>query len=82
MTIRLVDAGWGTELTDAMRAGASALRVICPFIKGPLKTAFYLITPARFGLSPVSTSPTLPRVSAMSRRCACCLMPARGFEAS
>ena len=33
MTIRLVDAGWGTELTDALRADASALRVICPFIK-------------------------------------------------
>ena len=33
MTVRLVDAGWGAELTDALRAGASALRVICPFIK-------------------------------------------------
>ena len=33
MTVRLVDAGWGTELTDALRADASALRVICPFIK-------------------------------------------------
>ena len=33
MTVRLADAGWGTELTDALRAGASSLRVICPFIK-------------------------------------------------
>ena len=33
MTVRLVDAGWGTELTDALRADASALRLICPFIK-------------------------------------------------
>ena len=33
MTVRLVEAGWGTELTDALRADASALRVICPFIK-------------------------------------------------
>ena len=33
MTVRLVDAGWVTELTDALRADASALRVICPFIK-------------------------------------------------
>lgn len=33
MTIRLVDAGWGTELTDALRADASELRIICPFIK-------------------------------------------------
>ena len=33
MTVRLVDAGWGTELTDALRGDASALRVICPFIK-------------------------------------------------
>ena len=33
MTVRLVDAGWGTELTDALRADASELRVICPFIK-------------------------------------------------
>ena len=31
--VRLVDSGWGTELTDALRADASALRVICPFIK-------------------------------------------------
>lgn len=33
MTIRLVDAGWATELTNALRDGASKLRVICPFIK-------------------------------------------------
>ena len=33
MTVRLVDTGWGAELTDALRADASALRVICPFIK-------------------------------------------------
>ena len=33
MTVRLVDTRWGAELTDALRADASALRVICPFIK-------------------------------------------------
>ena len=33
MTVRLVDAGWGRELTDALHADASELRVICPFIK-------------------------------------------------
>ncbi|MCP5365988.1 MAG: phospholipase D family protein [Hyphomicrobiales bacterium] len=33
MTIRLVDAGWGAELTNALRADASELRIICPFIK-------------------------------------------------
>jgi len=37
MTVRLVDAGWGRELTDALRADASELRLISPFIKaGPL----------------------------------------------
>lgn len=33
MTIRLVDAGWGWELTEALRADATELRIICPFIK-------------------------------------------------
>lgn len=33
MTLRLVDAGWGTELTLALRADTSALRIICPFIQ-------------------------------------------------
>lgn len=33
MTIRLVDSGWAKELTDALRADASELRIICPFIK-------------------------------------------------
>jgi HKD family nuclease len=33
VTIRLVDAGWGKELTDALRADASELKIICPFIK-------------------------------------------------
>lgn len=33
MTIRLVDAGWGTEMTDALRVDASELRIISPFIK-------------------------------------------------
>jgi len=33
MTVRLVDVGWGAELTDALRADASKLRVITPFIK-------------------------------------------------
>lgn len=33
MTLRLVDSAWGTELTEALRADTSALRVICPFIK-------------------------------------------------
>ena len=33
MTVRLVDAGWGTELTAALRADRSEFRVVCPFIK-------------------------------------------------
>jgi hypothetical protein len=33
MTLRLVDASWGTELLQALRADTSALRLISPFIK-------------------------------------------------
>jgi len=33
MTLRLVDTGWGAELTRASRADTSALRIISPFIK-------------------------------------------------
>ena len=33
MTIRLVDSGWANELMNALRAGASDLKIICPFIK-------------------------------------------------
>jgi hypothetical protein len=33
MTIRLVDAEWGRELTDGLRADTRSLRIICPFIK-------------------------------------------------
>lgn len=33
MTLRLVDAGWGTELTQALRTDTSALRIVSPFIK-------------------------------------------------
>ncbi len=33
MTVRLVDGNWGNELTGAIRADRSALRIICPFIK-------------------------------------------------
>lgn len=31
--IRLVDKEWGREISDALRADASELRIICPFIK-------------------------------------------------
>ena len=31
--IRLVDAGWDQELTEAIRADSSEVRIICPFIK-------------------------------------------------
>ena len=31
--IRLVDAGWGRELTAAIRADPSEVRIVCPFIK-------------------------------------------------
>jgi len=30
MTIRLVDVGWGQELTDALHAGAGDFRMISP----------------------------------------------------
>lgn len=33
MTSRLVDAGWGKELRDALRADTRELRVVSPFIK-------------------------------------------------
>jgi hypothetical protein len=33
MTIRLVDAGWSAELIAALRADASKLRIVSPFIK-------------------------------------------------
>lgn len=33
MTFRLVDKGWGQELQEAAAADATALRIICPFIK-------------------------------------------------
>lgn len=33
MTIRLVDSKWAAELTEAMQADASELRIVCPFIK-------------------------------------------------
>lgn len=33
MTLRLVDTGWGAELTDALRADPGTLRIISPFIK-------------------------------------------------
>ena len=31
--IRLVDAGWGPELSAAIRADPSEVRIVCPFIK-------------------------------------------------
>ena len=31
--IRLVDTGWGRELTAAIRADSSEVRIVCPFIK-------------------------------------------------
>ena len=31
--IRLVDAGWDQELSEAIRADPSAVRIVCPFIK-------------------------------------------------
>ena len=31
--IRLVDAGWGRELTAAIRSDPSEVRIVCPFIK-------------------------------------------------
>jgi len=34
VTFRLVDSGWGNEISDALQADASELRIICPFIKG------------------------------------------------
>ena len=33
MTLRLVDTGWGAELTQALKADTSALHIISPFIK-------------------------------------------------
>jgi hypothetical protein len=33
VTLRLVDVGWGNELSAALVADSSELRIICPFIK-------------------------------------------------
>ena len=33
MNVRLVDMDWGTEMANALRADASGLRIVCPFIK-------------------------------------------------
>ena len=33
MTLRLVDTDWGAELTDALRAYTSTLRIVSPVIK-------------------------------------------------
>jgi hypothetical protein len=33
LTLRLVDAGWGGELSAALKADPAELRIICPFIK-------------------------------------------------
>ena len=45
MTLRLVDAGWGIELTQALRADASGLRVISPFIKVGALERLLALTP-------------------------------------
>ncbi|SDE89045.1 phospholipase D family protein [Rhodospira trueperi] len=47
MMVRLVDAGWGMELTDALRADANALRIICPFIKAGALERLLRLKPAR-----------------------------------
>lgn len=46
MTIRLVDAGWGEELTAALSADNSELRVICPFIKAGALDRLLSLDPA------------------------------------
>lgn len=46
MTVRLVDAGWGAELTAALRADTSELRVICPFIKAGALDRLLSLKPA------------------------------------
>lgn len=45
MTFRLVDTGWGIELTQALLADSSALRVISPFIKRRPLERFLALTP-------------------------------------
>jgi HKD family nuclease len=46
MTVRLVDAGWGAELTAALRADTSEFRVICPFIKAGALDRLLSLNPA------------------------------------
>lgn len=46
MTVRLVDAGWGAELTAALRADTSEFRVICPFIKAGALDRLLSLDPA------------------------------------
>lgn len=46
MTVRLIDAGWGAELTAALRADTSEFRVICPFIKARALERLLSLNPA------------------------------------
>lgn len=47
MTIRLVSAGWERELSEALRADAKELRIICPFIKVGALDRLLSLRPAR-----------------------------------
>ena len=47
MTIRLVSAGWERELSEALRADAKELRIICPFVKVGALDRLLSLRPAR-----------------------------------
>ena len=47
MTFRLVDTGWGEELQRALRADASQLRIVCPFIKSRALGRLLALKPQR-----------------------------------
>ena len=46
--IRLVDAGWEQELTSAIRAYPSEVRIVCPFIKKVHLNVCYRMGPVTF----------------------------------
>jgi hypothetical protein len=47
MAIRLVDARWGEELQDTLRADASTLRIVSPFIKSGAIDRLLALRPTR-----------------------------------
>ena len=72
MTLRLVDTDWGAELTDALRADTSTLRIVSPVIKAGSLERLLALKPKSVEVITRLTWRTLPRASATSKPCARC----------